>query len=173
MAHKVSVASRRHLASFTDGHHLVATLSVELMCELRRRSRGGSRFAGLRWRCNLRPGGCALSALKLALGDIRSELSSSDLALRATTPADLSDGSCRTDFSDYPRHTPSHTVRREARGHISVVVFASFRHQDDVFIQFCDLCTPRESYDPNYPFRCECSLAGQRVAQGGKFARTL
>ena len=50
MAHKVSVASRRHLASFTDGHHLVATLSVELMFEFRRRSRGGSRFAGLRWR---------------------------------------------------------------------------------------------------------------------------
>jgi hypothetical protein len=41
MAHKVFVASRRHLVSFTDGHHLVATLRFALMCELRRRSRGG------------------------------------------------------------------------------------------------------------------------------------
>jgi len=50
IAHKVSVASRRHLASFTDGHHLVATLRTALMCEFRRRSRGGSRFAGLCFR---------------------------------------------------------------------------------------------------------------------------
>jgi len=50
IAHKVSVASRRHLASFTDGHHLVATLRTAFMCEFRRRSRGGSRFAGLCFR---------------------------------------------------------------------------------------------------------------------------
>jgi hypothetical protein len=62
MAHKVSVASRRHLVSFTDGHHLVATLSVELMFEFRRRSRGGSRFAGLCFRQKKRPAPVVVSA---------------------------------------------------------------------------------------------------------------
>jgi hypothetical protein len=112
-------------------------------------------------------GGCALSALKLALGDI-GDFVFFDLALRDTTPADLCVRwivRCRTDFSDYPRqHThPTHTVRREARGHISVVIFAT---------KTTFLCNSERTTLKRWPrLPLDTSLAG-RVPQGGKVART-
>jgi hypothetical protein len=79
----------------------------------------------------LRPGGCALSALKLALGDIG--------AFRPTCPMDRA-GQIFLIIHD--TH-PTHTVRREARGHIS---FSPPRRHF-----YTILSTPRESYGPNYP----------------------
>ena len=87
-----------------------------------------------------------MSALELALGDIveTSEISSSDLALRDTTPA----ATCPMDravqiFLIIHDTHPTHTVRREARGHIS---FSPPRRHF-----YTILSTPRESYGPNYP----------------------
>ena len=54
---------------------------------------------------------------------------------------------------------PTHTVRREARGHISAVVFATKT-------TFCTILSiPRGSYGPNYPWKRVSlaeSLRGQK-----------
>jgi hypothetical protein len=96
-------------------------------------------------------------------GRHRGALSSFDLALRASFELKHRT-TCPMDRAAYifliihDTH-PTHTVRREARGHILVVVFAT----KTTF--YTILSIPRGSYGPNYPWKRVSlaeSLRGQK-----------
>jgi hypothetical protein len=102
-------------------------------------------------------------AMKFAARRLRTVGAEAGTGRHRSFPADLSDGSCRTDFSDYPRHTPnSYGAQRGTRAHFS----RHFRHQDDV------LYNSEHTTLKRWPrLLLDTSLAG-RVPQGGKVART-